>query len=170
METAARALLGAASGGIFGLLIGGMAGATAGRTVMLMAVLGAAVGAANVRRKATDQPAAPRAALAAIVAAIALLTTLGVYMGQALYIESQNTRGVKVTLPLPIWPTSAKVLWVAVFLAILGGLLALLGWVEVARERGRYSGGRWVALAILAGVSTVGLAASCYLMGHGFSL
>jgi hypothetical protein len=175
-ERLARMLLGAGSGGVLGLVLSGLLGtAFEGGNVpfwlltMFVLLLGAGMAVLNGRRREAGRPAPPRAIWAAVAAASSLLVTEGVYLLQAGSISSLAARGGAVTLPLPVWPVASIGLWIAAFLAGGGILLALLGWADAARERGKYAAGRWVAHALLASGGTLGLGLACYVMGNGMS-
>jgi hypothetical protein len=176
-ERLARLLLGAGSGGVLGLVVAGLLGTgqeggnvSFGVMAGLVALLAAAMAVLSARQKDAARPAPPRAVWAAVVSAGALLLTQTVYLLQAAFIDSLTENGQEVRLPLAVWPVSSKMLWTAGLLAAAGFILGLLGWAESAHERGKYSGGKWVAHAILAGGATVGLGLACYLMGYGVSL
>ena len=175
-ERLARTLLGAASGGVLGLVVAGLLGAAfAGGNVPFWVVVALVVLAAagmavlNGRQRDAGRPGPPRAIWAAALSAGSLLLMEAVYLLQAGSIDWLTRRGDPVTLPLPIWPVSSLGLWGAAFLAGVSFLLALLGWADGARERGKYTVGRWVAHAILTGGATLGLGLACYLMGNGMS-
>jgi len=105
--------------------------------------------------------------LGTFLAAVALLITLGVLLSQSLYVRSAAREGQRVQLPLPTWPVSEKLLWIALLLAVAGVIAGFSGWRQLARGKGKFAGGRWVAQAILAGAACFGLALACYLMGSG---
>jgi hypothetical protein len=175
-ERIARLFLGAGSGGVLGLVLSGLVGTAqeSGEVsfwVMagLVLILAAGMGWLSMRQTVPGKPAPPRAVWAGVLSAGALLLTEGVYMFQAGYIDTVTRSGEQIRMPLAVWPVSSKALGSAVILAAVGIILALLGWADAARERGKYSSGKWVAHAILAGGATLGLGLACYLMGNGVS-
>ena len=175
-ERLARILLGAGSGGVLGLVLSGLLGtALEGGSVpfwllaVLVLLLGSGLAVLNARQREAGRPAPPRAIWAAVASASSLLLTEAVYLLQAGSMTLVTARGGTVTLPLAVWPVASRGLWIAAFLAVGSFLLALLGWADAARERGKYAAGRWVARAILTSGGTLGLGLVCYLIGHGMS-
>ena len=175
-ERLARMLLGAGSGGVLGLVLCGLLGSAfeSGNVpfwllAVLVVFLGAGLAVVNRRQQTAGKPAPPRAIWAAVASASSLLLTEAVYLLQAGSITLLAARGGTVTLPLPVWPVTSVGLGIAAFLAAGGFLLALLGWADAARERGKYAAGRWVAHALLTSGGTLGLGLACYLMGNGLS-
>lgn len=176
LETVARGLMGAGSGGVLGLLVAGLLGAGnqsgQGISVAWMAALmlcfAAGVALLNLLQKKAAIPAAPRVLWGAVLTSVALLITLAVFLFQSLHIEAIIAKGGRVELPLSIWPVSRLALWVSLIAVVLGVVAAFLGWAEVSREEGRYSGRKWVATAMLAAAAWAGLALACYTVGYGF--
>ena len=172
----ARMLLGAGSGGVLGLMLSSLLGTAfeSGNVpfwllAVLVILLGAGMAVLNGRRREVGRPAPPRAIWAAVASASSLLLTEGVYLLQAGSITLLTAHSGTVTLPLPVWPVASMGLWIAAFLALGSFLLAMLGWADAARERGKYAAGRWVAHALLTSGGTLGLGLACYLMGNGLS-
>jgi len=166
MERVAIALLGAASGGVAGLILAGLLRLGAWGTVGC--VLGAAVIAAalHLRTGRSSRPVAPGTSLGAALSGASQLAALGVLVGQIVYVQVSG--GAQI--PLPIWPVTSKLLWVAVAVAVAGMAASLLGWAEERRNRATYGGSRLALMAFLGGWATMAVAVACYLSGHGFPL
>jgi hypothetical protein len=176
-ERFARLLLGAGSGGVLGLVAAGVLGATTGGgeisfwvLAAMVVLLAAGMAVLSGRQALAGLPAPPRAVWAGVLSAGSLLLAEAVYLFQAAYIQALTARGERVTLPLAVWPASLVALWIAALLAAAGFLAALLGWADAARERDKYSAGKWVAHSILTGGAALGLGLACYLMGNGLSV
>ena len=175
LEKPARALLGAASGGLMGLLVAGLIGMgkptpegpAVGQTLAIAAGLAALMALLNLRQKPGEKPTAPRVNLAVTLSASALLLAQVIFFFQAAHIQGLRAGGGQVQLPLSIWPVAKVALLLSAVLAGLGVLAAFLGWAELAGERGRYGGGKGVAMALLSGAAWAGLALACYAMGYG---
>ena len=155
MQKAARALMGAASGSVLGLLLSGFfglgsqtgAGVSIAIMVGLAVVLAIGMAMLNLRQKPAVQPVAPRIVLAGILTPAALLITVVVFLFRSAYIRTSTGSEGQIPLASPL----RGALWVSLFLAAVGIFAALVGWTELRRQPGRYSGGRWIAVAILTG-------------------
>ena len=173
METLARALMGAGSGGVLGLMVAGFASRLTGRdltavwTVALTALFAVLLAWLNMRDR-QPLPAAPPSSLGVALTAAALVLTLAVFLTQSTYVQTRLGRGEQVRTPLPIWPVSQAVLMLSLVLAVAGMVATFLGWAQSTRQKGRYLTGKWVAMAILSAGAWAALALACYVTGHGF--
>ncbi|HYM12523.1 MAG TPA: hypothetical protein VEU62_17430 [Bryobacterales bacterium] len=177
VERTAVALLGAASGGVLGLLAAGFLArlrhsgqdmsiaVTAGLSVLLAA----GMAAVNLRQKPAPLPVAPRIAWGTLLAAAALLLTLAVFLFQGAYVQGVASSGGQIHLPLPIWPISRAALLASLALVLAGVLAGLAGLGQLSAQRGRYSGGKWVAMSVLLGAAWAGLGLACYIMACGIT-
>ncbi len=175
LERAARAMIGAASGGVLGLIVAGLlglgrritgTGAMLG-TVGVVVVCAAAMAVLNLRGRRDMEPAPPRGAFGVILSAAGLLLTLVVFLAQSTYIQMLAARGEKTELPLPIWPMSRLALIVSLIAAIVGVIAAFMGWIQGMRTPGIQRPGRWVAMALLAAGAWLGIALAVYATGRG---
>jgi hypothetical protein len=177
VERAAVALLGAASGGVLGLLAAGFVArlrhsgqdmsiaVTAGLSILLAA----GMAAVNLRQKPSAVPVAPRIAWGTLLSAAALLLTLAVFLFQGAYVQGITSGGGQIHLPLAIWPISRAVLLASLALVLVGVMAGLAGLGQLSAQRGRYSGGKWIAMSLLLGAAWVGLGFACYIMACGIT-
>ena len=176
MERVAAALLGAASGAVLGLLVAGLLGmvrqggsAPIALTVGLTIFLAVGMAAVNLHQKQPEQPVSERAVWGVALTAVALLIALAVLLLQSAYIQGATSAGRPVQHPLEVWPVSRAALWASLILVLLGIVSSLWSLVELAARRGASGSGKWVAMAVLAGGASAGLALICYIMGYGFT-
>jgi hypothetical protein len=176
VEWTANLLLGAGSGGLMGLLIAGVIGIRHGPdgaplavTLLLTAGLAAIMAFLSVRQEPPARPVAPRVAWGVLLTGAALVIALAVYLFQGAYIQSVRGSGGRAEPPLPIWPVSRAALGASLVSLLAGLAAALLGWAELAANRERYGGGKWVALSVLAAGAWLALALACYVIGYGFT-
>ncbi len=173
METIARALMGAGSGGVLGLMLSGFAGRFAGQglsavwTVVLTALFAGLLAWLNMRDR-QPLPAAPPASLGVALTSGALLLTLAVFLAQSTFVQTLLARGEPVRTPLPIWPVSQAALLLSLVLAAAGMVATFLGWAQSSRQKGKYLTGKWVGMAILSAGAWAALALACYVTGYGF--
>jgi hypothetical protein len=164
MERKARALLGAGSGGVLGLMVAGMFRLGVWGLAGCVVGIGLLVAVLQSRLELDPKPAAPRVSLGAAFSGAALLLALVVLVGQSVYAEAAGIAQV----PLPIWPLTSKILWMAIGLALLGIAVAMLGLVQQRRSRDTYGGGRLALMAVLSGCATLAVAMISYVTGRGF--
>ena len=164
MERIARILMAAASGAVLSLIVAAVLPVGAWGLVACMVGLAVVLAAAQARSRSTEKPASPRAAQGAALTGVALLLALAVLMGQALYVQISG----RAETPLPIWPLTSKVLWLALGLAVAGFVLGAIGWDQQRQHREEFGGGRLALMAILGALATAALALICYLSGYGF--
>jgi hypothetical protein len=164
MESKARALLGAGSGGVLGLMVAGMLRLGVWGLAACVVGIAALVAVLQSRVAADPKPAAPRVSLGAVFSGTALLLALAVLVGQAVYAEATGNPRV----PLPIWPVTSKILWLAIALALTGTGAALLGLVQQRLNRDQYGGGRLALMAVLSACATLAVAMFSYVTGRGF--
>jgi len=170
MEKAARGLMGAASGGVMGLVVSGLlglgrpteGGASITGMLGLTVLFAAGMGILNGRQKRIGLPAPPRAVVGVMLTSAALLITQAVFLIQSAHMPAVTGGGGHMEL------LSRSGLWVSLILVGLGVVAALLGWAEMATQKGKYGGGKWVAMSILAASAWAGLALACYNIGYGF--
>ena len=175
MDQAARALIGAASGGVLGVLLAGIAGlgrrftgpGAMAAMVATVVACAAAMAVVNLRSTKGDAPPGPRSAWGVTLSATALLLTLVLFMAQSLYIQILTGEGQAVEAPLAIWPVSRVALMAAALLVAAGLLAALLGWIQGIRSPGVSRAGRWMAMAVLAAGAWAGVALMVVASGRG---